>query len=523
VSSPRAIAALLGALLSTLLGVSPAVAGQRVVNGTAPSQPWPAQASVRFKRSGAASLCGGTLVSARWVLTSGHCATDTDGTVLAPKAFNDSKDANRLRVGSTSRTTGGTAVDVDRVEREPSYTNPPATVQPTYDLALLHLATPMPSQPLALIGSQAADQPFWSPGVEATILGWGQAEGTAESPTLVEGRVPIVADASCAATWGAVFSAQSMLCAGGATTTDTCNGDSGGPLMTARNGVWTLVGVTSWGFFNCDDQTAPGVYARLGDPSIDGWIRGLVPTVSVAVSTAAAVVSQPVDFAAAAPSTSGAPSFSWDTNGDGTLGDAAGPTASAAFTAPGTYAVGVQASYPDGDHSAISRTFVTVTSAGPPPSGPAPGGAGAATGRTTNADGTTGTANGTSGAYGTGATTAKAKNGVTVSTTMRLTTLRASGVRVRYQCLRACSISGQVKLGPALARRFHLGTGKTSATVASGKSHRTAKGSAVLTMHLGARAKRALRSAARITLSVQTTLHAGASTQHAAHAVAVRR
>ena len=59
-----------------------------------------------------------------------------------------------------------------------------------------------------------------------------------------------------------------QLCAGG-TGTDTCGGDSGGPLFCNDNGVWVLQGITSYGDAQCH-PLVPAVYTRVN--SFVGWI-----------------------------------------------------------------------------------------------------------------------------------------------------------------------------------------------------------------------------------------------------------
>ena len=52
-----------------------------------------------------------------------------------------------------------------------------------------------------------------------------------------------------------------QVCAGDGTR-DTCNGDSGGAMLTSKlGGVWAVVGVTSFGV-DCARPDFPGVYTR---------------------------------------------------------------------------------------------------------------------------------------------------------------------------------------------------------------------------------------------------------------------
>lgn len=116
---------------------------------------------------------------------------------------------------------------------------------------------------------------------------------------------------------GWAFDEETMLCAGGATSSglpiDTCQGDSGGPLVAGS----TLVGIVSWGY-GCagyDDgepiRLTPGVYTRLGNylPWLaEGGVGPSTPVTAPGAPTSAkATVVEPGRFALAwtAPSDDG--------------------------------------------------------------------------------------------------------------------------------------------------------------------------------------------------------------------------
>ncbi len=159
IRSPRvivAVLAVLAVLLATAQAAAAATPQARIIGGGPTTQAWPAQAAVRID----GTFCGETLVSARWVVTAGHCAKS-----LKPGAYT-------VHVGSTQRTDppDGHSATVDKVIRHPGFIG---GTEPRFDLLLLHLTTAVPDQPMRLIGTDATENSLWSPGSEATVLGWG--------------------------------------------------------------------------------------------------------------------------------------------------------------------------------------------------------------------------------------------------------------------------------------------------------------------------------------------------------------
>jgi len=79
--------------------------------------------------------------------------------------------------------------------------------------------------------------------------------------------VKIISDEVCGRDdwYGERFNASTMMCAGyAAGITDTCTGDTGGPLQClADNGKWMLTGIASWSRKPCGMPKKPTVYTRV--------------------------------------------------------------------------------------------------------------------------------------------------------------------------------------------------------------------------------------------------------------------
>ena len=272
------------AALAVLVSATPAHA---VVGGQpAPEGEFKYVANVRVL---GAFGCTGTLIAPQWIITAGHCGSATavvtqgilpTSTPLPPESY-------EVVLGSVHADgRGGETHGVTEIVLEPDYSFQNGAGN---DVALMKLDTPSRTATPMRIAA-VGERSIWRPGALSTVAGFGLTSEDADGPPdrMHFTQVPITTDAYCAEAYkdsgvgpggeGGAFDARTMVCAGypeGGR--DTCNGDSGGPLLApAAGGSLRLVGATSFGD-GCGRPGKPGVYARVAEGPIREWIRGVVP------------------------------------------------------------------------------------------------------------------------------------------------------------------------------------------------------------------------------------------------------
>lgn len=231
----------------------------RIIGGREASRgAWPWQVAVlnRFKEV----FCGGTLISSQWVLTAAHCIRKRLYVRLAEHDIR--------------------AYDHQEVEMrvESYFAHPDYDEEITdSDIALLklprHAAFTRYILPACLPG-RGTPPPAKS---KCVVAGWGKERETHifGSDVLNYARVPIVTKSACRRAYPDHPITDNHLCAGNKRgTSDTCAGDSGGPLMCEdEQGRWTVHGVTSFGE-GCGDQGKYGVYTKV--VNYLPWIKKII-------------------------------------------------------------------------------------------------------------------------------------------------------------------------------------------------------------------------------------------------------
>jgi len=199
-------------------------------------------------------FCGGVLVDPNVVVTAAHCVRNRSAASIHVVVG-----ADNLCLGSRI---DGERIAVASISTHPQYDDTTGA----YDLARLTLAQPSwhPPREVHRWGGDEAN---------AVALGWGRASvGGVPSCRLSAIPLTIQPDEACASqlanTPARSFEARSMLCAEPRGDSDTCVGDSGGPLILGDDlERGPVIGITSWGI-GCG-QGYPGVYSRLD--TMDDW------------------------------------------------------------------------------------------------------------------------------------------------------------------------------------------------------------------------------------------------------------
>ncbi|WP_405103102.1 trypsin-like serine protease [Micromonospora sp. NBC_01412] len=199
--------------------------------------------------------CTGTVIAPNKVLTAAHCSVDVPGTtlVLAGK--------NQLLDDDGNIPPGGYVGAVASTWTHQGY-NLAAQEAGTAtafldDVSVLTLKQNLPSAYPAITLSGQGDQAPYTAGTAADILGYGVADGDNADTKLRKATVTMKSNADCAGVAGQAYDANRMICAGPDNGADTCDGDSGGPILV--NGK--QVGITDWGYSPCGDK--PGYYERI--------------------------------------------------------------------------------------------------------------------------------------------------------------------------------------------------------------------------------------------------------------------
>jgi len=191
-------------------------------------------------------FCGGVLINANTVLTAGHCSVDYAASSVS------------VRAGSLQYASGGTLVKVSKIVVNPNYNA--NTVD--NDIALWQLATPIATSSTIAYATLPAQGSDPAAGTVLTVSGWGlTTEGGSTLPSSLRYvSVPVVDRATCQTDYGTSAVTGNMFCAA-ASGKDSCNGDSGGPIV---DGSGVLQGTVSWGQ-GCAEAGYPGVYERIGN------------------------------------------------------------------------------------------------------------------------------------------------------------------------------------------------------------------------------------------------------------------
>ncbi|XP_050952759.1 transmembrane protease serine 9 [Labeo rohita] len=222
---------------------------------------WPWQVSIQ---RGSRHICGGSIISHRWVITASHCFRNSNNYKL------------RIVAGVISRPRHGKSVQYRSVHHvilhekfnRSNYDN---------DVALLHLHYPLyftkHVQPVCIMKNEMEEKQLSFS--SCYITGWGSSvfEGMLVN-TLQEAEVDVINTGICnQRSWYDGHVNDNMICAGfDKGGVDTCQGDSGGPLQCYSKVMerFYLYGVTSHGE-DCALPNKPGIYTRASRYTV--WLR----------------------------------------------------------------------------------------------------------------------------------------------------------------------------------------------------------------------------------------------------------
>ncbi|XP_052896951.1 mucin-5AC [Anopheles moucheti] len=242
----------------------------RIVGGTkAAFGRWPWQISLRqWRTSTYLHKCGAALLNENWAITAAHCVDNVPPSDLLLRLGEYDLALEEEPYGYQERR-------VQIVASHPQFD--PRTFE--YDLALLRFYEPVIFQPNIIpVCVPENDENFI--GRTAFVTGWGRLYEDGPLPSVLqEVTVPVIENKICETMYRSAGYIEHIphifICAGWKKGGyDSCEGDSGGPMVIQRpDKRFLLAGVISWGI-GCAEPNQPGVYTRISE--FRDWINQIL-------------------------------------------------------------------------------------------------------------------------------------------------------------------------------------------------------------------------------------------------------